>query len=192
MAKNKKYPAYRVKTLMPVTLVNWAGQSFNIPTSSIGTFQARYDPAASISTINPNEPAPIIIDAIFNGQKITFRPKYYVPNGDIKPLLLSSSNEFQLLPVDKLVAIKEISMSSIDGSGESKSEVSMVSKTSTSRYIKQSYFVGAFAIVGALNGFMAAKKNKASVSSIILTTLFYSATEALGAWAIASIVNEKK
>lgn len=191
MAKNKKYPAYRVKTLMPVTLVNWAGQSFNIPTSSIGTFQARYDPAASISITNPNEPDPIIIDAIFNGQKITFRPKSYVPNGDIKPLLLSSSNEFQLLPVDKLVAVKEISMSSIDGSGESKSEVSMVSKTSTYKYVKQRDFILTLTAIAALSGFSRARLLKSSTSTIALTTLIYGAVAALASWGLASLINDK-
>lgn len=82
----KKYPLYKVVTNYPVTLSNYNGQSFNILAGTFGTFQARPEPI--LGTTNPNQPDPIIIDAKFNGQTITFRPKFYVPNGDIKPLLL--------------------------------------------------------------------------------------------------------
>lgn len=67
-----------------------------------------------------------------------------------------------------------------------------MNQNSTIRYVKQSDFITAFAIWGAIDGFMTAKKKNGSTSEIILSVLVYSAIDALGAWALASVINEKK
>lgn len=170
-------------------MIDFSGQSYSIPTGTIGTFQARVDPSAPIPP-PVNQPDPIIIDAIFNGQKIVFRPKSYVPNGNIKPLILSS-NEFKLLPADKLVSVKENSMSNIDGNGNIDIPFEVVSKTSSYKYIKQRDFILTLTALGALSGFSRAKLLKGSASKIAITTLIYGGVAALASWGLASLINDK-
>jgi len=190
----KTYPIYRVKTLNPITLIDWSGKSFSIPPNTIGTFRARFDPAASIPT-PINQPDPIIIDAVFNGQKIVFRPKSYVPNGDIRPIILKDK-DLMLLSADRNVTIKESIMSNIEGDSESDNKSIIVkdsvkSKSSSTKYIKQSHFILALATIGASSGFLRAKSLKGSVEIITLTTIIYGGVAAIAAWGLASIINDK-
>lgn len=97
----KKYPLYIVKANTIVALQNYAGQTFNINGGTIGTFQARQAP--SLGVTNPNQPDEIIIDAKFNGQTIVFRPKDYIPNGDIKPLLLKTQHGIPSFTILKVI-----------------------------------------------------------------------------------------
>lgn len=180
----KNYPIYKVKAKYSFPLSN-GNQTINMQKGQLGYFKAR---ANNTQAITPSNPEPIFIDYWNdNGQSITIDPKSPVPNGDIYPLIVEA---YDILP--NIKSFKNNVYSNIDGTEQPNNAPAVVSKTSTSRYVKQSYFVGAFAIVGALNGFIAAKKDKKSTSGIVLTTLVYSAMEALGAWVIASVINEKK
>ncbi len=106
------YPIYKVRTKVPVTFGNNTGQTMHVNSGVTGTLQAKTD---NTVVITPSNPTPIVIKAVFNGQTFTFQPKFPVPNGDIKPLILSPSSEFYFLPSIKNV--NSIERNSLDFSG---------------------------------------------------------------------------
>ena len=188
----KAYPIYKVKAKYPVTLASWNGDIITIAKGEIGSFQARPD---SASAIDPLQPDKIIIDAVFGLKKATFRPKSYIPNGNIIPAILG---EFDIIRDKAIKNTPKINtFSNVEGDALTEKivvtkEVSKVTpEMASGKYIKQSYFIAIVAGLGALNGFDKARTSKSSTFGVIATTLVYAGLNAIGAWATASIINKK-
>lgn len=188
----KAYPIYKVKAKYPVTLISWNGDTINIAKGEIGSFQARPDNGSAIDPLHPDK---IIIDAIFGTKKVSVRPKHYVPNGNIIPII---TPEFDIIK-DKMIKIMPRLNTFSNVEGDTVTEKIVVTKEvakvtpeiASGKYIKQSYFIAFIAGLGALKGFEQARVEKSSTFGLIAKTLVYAGINALGAWALASSINEK-
>jgi len=184
----KTYPIFKVKAKNALTLMSPYGDFIDVKKGDIGTFQARTDTGAGIT--NPLHPEPVIIDAIFKQDKsISFKPKYYLPNGNIKPML---SQEFDLI-VDKQNSVGKAVYSNIEGDEATEKIVvtKEVMKVAPIKYIKQRDYILTLVAIGALSGFSKAKLSGKSTTTIAITTVMYAGISALLGLGLATVINKQ-